>query len=233
MLLALCLLALLGLWWLGRTGRPLPFRADPRQLSGYAALVLAGLFALRGRVEIAALVAILGVWLLQERGRLGAVFARMFRPGARRGGGLRTRMIVLVQAPDGSLSDGRVLAGPLRGRLLSSLAVPELVALLVACGSADPQGAAILEAYLDSRRPGWREHAEGDADPGPRRPLQPGPMTEEEAYQILGLERGASLDEVRTAHRALMKRLHPDQGGSVEGAARVNAARDRLTNRHR
>lgn len=58
-------------------------------------------------------------------------------------------------------------------------------------------------------------------------------MTEEEAYQILGLERGASLDEVRTAHRALMKRLHPDQGGSVEGAARVNAARDRLTNRHR
>jgi curved DNA-binding protein CbpA len=58
-------------------------------------------------------------------------------------------------------------------------------------------------------------------------------MTEQEAYQVLGLERGASLEDVRAAHRTLMKRLHPDQGGSVEGAARVNAARDRLVNRHR
>jgi curved DNA-binding protein CbpA len=30
-----------------------------------------------------------------------------------------------------------------------------------------------------------------------------------------------------------MKRIHPDQGGSAERAARVNAARDRLTDRHR
>jgi curved DNA-binding protein CbpA len=58
-------------------------------------------------------------------------------------------------------------------------------------------------------------------------------MTEQEAYEILGLERGATLEQVRAAHRTLMKRLHPDQGGTAEQAARVNAARDRLNNRHR
>lgn len=90
-----------------------------------------------------------------------------------------------------------------------------------------------LQADLHRRNPGGREHAEADADPGTRRPADPGAMTQEQAYEILGLERGASLEDVRLAHRTLMKRLHPDQGGTAEQAARVNAARDRLTNRHR
>jgi curved DNA-binding protein CbpA len=58
-------------------------------------------------------------------------------------------------------------------------------------------------------------------------------MTQEEAYQVLGLQRGATAEEIRSAHRSLMKRAHPDQGGSAERAARINAARDRLLNRHR
>ena len=58
-------------------------------------------------------------------------------------------------------------------------------------------------------------------------------MTQEEAHQILGLQSGATLQQIRTAHRTLMKRWHPDQGGTVEGASRINAARDRLVSRHR
>ncbi|WP_444849071.1 DnaJ domain-containing protein [Methylopila sp. Yamaguchi] len=83
---------------------------------------------------------------------------------------------------------------------------------------------------------GGSEGAERDADGRRGRGgfRRSGVMTEQEAYQILGLQPGARPEEIVRAHRTLMKKIHPDQGGTTELAARVNAAKDMLMGpRHR
>ena len=53
-------------------------------------------------------------------------------------------------------------------------------------------------------------------------------MGVEEAYLVLGLNPGATRGEIQAAHRSLMKRFHPDQGGSTYLASKVNEAKDVL-----
>ena len=96
----------------------------------------------------------------------------------------------------------------------------------------DEESRALLMAYLDRRDAGWREHAQGDTAAG-RPATSSGKMSEQEAYQILGLEPGASADAIAGAHRTLMKKFHPDQGGTTYLAARINEAKEILLRRHR
>jgi hypothetical protein len=92
---------------------------------------------------------------------------------------------------------------------------------------------ALSKADADRGPPRGREHADADGDARQARPARPGAMSEKEAYEILGLDPGAGADAIRAAHRSLIKRLHPDAGGSGALAARVNEAKDVLLKSHR
>lgn len=129
--------------------------------------------------------------------------------------------------------DGDILQGRYAGRRLSSLGFEDLILLLRDCRAADNQGAALLESYLD-RTVGedWRERA-ASGDPGEAADPMSGAangsaMTREQAWDVLGLKPGATADDVRAAHRRLMKKFHPDQGGSTYLAAQINRAKDLL-----
>ena len=118
--------------------------------------------------------------------------------------------------------DGDVLSGRHRGRRLGDLSIEQVVEHLSDCRRDDTEAVALLEAYLDRREPAWREATEA-----PKARAGSG-MTREEALATLGLPGGATRDEIKAAHHRLMKKLHPDQGGSNHLAAQVNQAKDLL-----
>ncbi len=56
-------------------------------------------------------------------------------------------------------------------------------------------------------------------------------MTREQALAILELTGNPTEDEVKAAHHRLMKKIHPDQGGSGYFATQLNQAKDLLLNK--
>ncbi len=120
---------------------------------------------------------------------------------------------------------GRVLKGRFAGRALTDFTNVEGVDFLAELRSNDAQGAQLFEAYLDRAFPGW---STSGGSSGPRGAASSRGMTVDEAYLVLGLSRGATREEVQAAHRNLMKRFHPDQGGSTYLASQVNEAKDVL-----
>ena len=236
-------LTLLFFWWLGRNYA----KADPKALAkllrrggGVATLGVAALLLLRGRFDMALPLAGLGWWMMNGGafylpGNLGSYWpgrqGGSAKPKPGRRSSVRSVMVAMELDHDTGDLIGQVVSGPHAGRDLGSFGTEELVALRSTFLGADPEGARLLEAYLDRRFPTWREYAQTDLHA--RRGGGDRAMTQEEALQILGLAAGAREDEIRGAHRALMKKLHPDQGGSTYLAARVNEAKDLLLRRHR
>lgn len=137
--------------------------------------------------------------------------------------------------------DGLVRRGPRAGARLSRLGLEALTGLLEEARRDDPPSVDLLLAYLDRDRPGWRGRGgaggsgAGGSGAGPdaATPGGGGGMDEATALEILGLQPGASPEEVRLAHRRLMARLHPDQGGSTFLASQINQAKDVLLGRGR
>ncbi|HEY0234554.1 MAG TPA: DnaJ domain-containing protein [Afipia sp.] len=221
--------------------------ADPKFLArlikiggGVVTLAFAAFIGVRGELAVAIPIAIFGAGLLGWSpfgSSIGSAWGN-WTGNARKSSGqkseVRSKFIQMTLDHDTGGLEGRVTAGPEAGRALDDFTLDQLLAL---GRGFDGESWALLESYLDRRFAGWREHAQDAAAGGGRREFggsaAGGKMTAEEAYEILGLQRGAGRDEISRAHRGLMKKLHPDQGGSTYLAARVNEAKDTLLRTHR
>ncbi len=224
-LLIILLLGLTALWIVGRLsgGRPLSATVV-RQAAGGGLIVLGGFLALRAGIAAAAPFFALGLGLLGKNLPLGDIFG-FGRKTKGQKSRVQTRMLAMELDHDSGAMDGQVLEGEFKGRRLSELNKQSLLMLLRECRRAADQSGPLLEAYLDRTVHDWRTAA------GERRQsaeTADGTMTRQEAYAVLGLKENASREEVRAAHRHLMKQLHPDHGGSDYLAAKINQAKDLL-----
>jgi len=225
------LVLILALWALNAYSK-----ADPKVLAkllpsagGILAIAGAGFLAMRGHFETAIPLGLFGL------GALGwgpfastGIFKRTQKtPGQI--SRVRSAFVEMELDHDSGAMRGSILAGPHEGASLDALDMTTLLGLML---EIDQESRALLAAYLDRRDPSWRENAQGGASAGAG-VTRSGKMTEEEAHQILGVKTGASAEEIGRAHRTLMKKLHPDQGGSTYLAAQINEAKEVLLRRHR
>lgn len=208
---------------------PAKLAAVLRVMAGGVLLAAGTLLSTRGLVLIGGPLAFMGFMMLTRAAGFGP-FGASKSPG--QSSSVRTKVLAMELDHDSGDMDGEILSGAHTGRKLSELSLAELTELMDECIEAGDQSQALLEAYLDRAHPDWRDGGD-DADETSsdqkRRPGSgSGAMSRNEAYDILGLEPGATEEDINAAHRRLMKQFHPDQGGSDYLAARINQAKDLL-----
>jgi len=211
-------------------------KADPKQVArllrwvgGIGALAAAGFLLFRGVIAIAIPLGAFGLGLLGWTSFWPASFTARTQRSTGQVSKVRTAFLEMELDHDTGAMRGRVIAGSHEGTSLDAFDRAALIKLL---SEVDDDSRDLLATYLDRMAPGWRERARHDSasSSGPP-PAGGGKMTEREACQILGLAPGASKEEITRAHRSLIKKLHPDQGGTTYLAARINEAKDVLLRR--
>jgi len=150
--------------------------------------------------------------------------------GSEAGSRIRTRFLDVSRDEASGRLEGEVRAGRFAGRSISGLDFGEALALLAQLETQDLEGARLLERYLDtafgsdwrarSQHYGYKARSGGDSGGGGS-----GGMSREEALEVLGLEPDAAEAEIKAAHRELIKRMHPDAGGSSYFASKLNQAK--------
>jgi hypothetical protein len=215
--------------------------ADPQKLARFVRWFAVGLGA-------AAAAALLLLLVLSER--LGPALALLgfLAPVAMRGRAIWRRWHAAAGPRPGSVSEveteylrmrldhdtsamtGTVRRGRFAGRRLDELGDAELYEFWRECRIGDEASARLLESYLDRLKPDWRAAAGSEGGAGGRADPRAtaDSMTRDEAYAILGLKPGADAAAIKKAHRDLMMKLHPDQGGSTYLAAKLNRAKEVL-----
>lgn len=218
--LALLVLVLLG-------GRAL-VRANPkllakniRKIGGWGAIIAAMVLMATGRMMLGLPLALFGYSLLNRSFSWSNPLGSAGKSGGQTSS-VRTDMLEMTLDHDSGDMDGVVRQGEFAGRRLSALSAAELETLLAEAWRRDAQAAQLLEAFIQRRQQGRTGRRQSAGAENSR------VMTVEEAYAVLGLPPGASREEIQLAHRNLMKKYHPDQGGTTYLASKINEAKELL-----
>lgn len=119
---------------------------------------------------------------------------------------------------------GEVLKGSYQGWHLEEMNRQQLEELLDYCRSEDNDSVQLLDSYLQQRFPGEAPFGQQQAHSG----ASTADLDRQEALAVLGLDEGATEEDIVAAHRKLMQKLHPDRGGNNYLAAKINQAKDLL-----
>ncbi|MEL7543593.1 MAG: molecular chaperone DnaJ [Pseudomonadota bacterium] len=195
-------------------------------------LALLTLLLAPSRFGFAVLLASLATVLLTywQRGRVQPMAGPAGQGRAAHGGAgsqVRTRWLEMTLDHATGAMHGSVREGAYAGASLDQLSLPDLETLYLELKD-DMQSVQLLEAWLDRKDPEWRNTFGAGQTAGKASGwsgASRGPTSRAEALAILGLDETASDDDIRATHRDLMKKLHPDQGGSTVLATQINAAR--------
>jgi hypothetical protein len=120
---------------------------------------------------------------------------------------------------------GEILKGGFQGWRLADMDRQQLDQFFTYCQNEDADSVQLLDSYLQQRFPGDTGFGSGQqhASPGSGHS-----MNHADALAALGLQEGATEEEIITAHRKLIQKLHPDRGGNDYLAAQINQAKDLL-----
>lgn len=139
---------------------------------------------------------------------------------------VRTPWLEMELDHDSGEMRGTILQGERAGQRLDQLDRAALMDFYKRASSDDAETKRLLEAYLDrTLGPDWNAGPDAAA-PSPERATTG--MTRAEALKVLGLQEGASEEDIRAAHRRLMLQNHPDRGGTDYLASKINEAKDFL-----
>ncbi len=236
LILGICVfvgLVLAGRWFL---------IADPKTVARvvrWAGIILGAVLALflASRIGITGLIPLVIVGLLFARRRrmlagLGGSLSRGGSPTPGKTSDVETAMLRMTLDHDSGEIAGSVRSGRFEGSDLHDLSFREVLDLYLECQAEDEQSVSLLETFLDRvYGADWRERADAEfagAAGGAGAGGGKSAMTADEAYEVLGLDAGASEDDVKEAHHRLMMKMHPDQGGSTYLASKINQAKDLL-----
>lgn len=202
------------------------FRFGTRAVA-LALFALAALASARGLFVLAVPLVLLALYIMKQNSLFPKSISGQ-RSTTAKNPSVRSKFLEMQLDQTNGRLTGKIHAGPYAGVGCDKLNLEQLLELLLLYQQQDSESEQLIMAYLDQAYPNWHESAKNfersEAKPAGRA------MSVRDAYDILGVSPSATAEEIKAAHRRLMKKFHPDHGGSAHLAASINQAKDILLN---